>query len=316
MVGWIGVAACFDPSPRNGLPCTGDGECPPGQSCGEGICSSEAQADAAHDAEVAAADAAAVPALFGDPVLVPIACEPVCGELRDPWLDPTQTSLYFTAFVGGGVDVYVATRATAQVDFGLAGPAGTINTVDTEHAPFLSADGLRMWFSREVLPAGPPHDEVLVSEAPFTTAVPVSGVINTTGGDERGVWVSADGNVMLFARSSELAPADHDIYLARQDGGQWDTVERVPMLDRHEEDERSVWVLEEQRSIFVVRDGMIIETSWRGDDMLDLGTELRHTELDMTPLDDKYGVWASPEGNEIWFSSNRGGVFSLYRAVR
>jgi hypothetical protein len=261
----------------------------------------------------AGADAALADDPFGEPQLVTITCEPACTAIRDPWLSPDMTWLYFAGQTASGFDLYVANRASPEADFVQAVPVGAINTLDAEHAPFLSEDGQRMWFSREII--GPPYDDVFYSEAPFDTAVEVAGVVDTAAGDERGAFLSRDEQMMLFARAPGANQGNHDIYLARLANEQWDTVVRVSGLDETEGNELAVWWIEDAKTLYFVRDGFVYQARWSGDEA-GLGTSVYHAELDADPFDDKVGVWASPDGHEIWFTSDRTGDFLLYRAVR
>jgi hypothetical protein len=121
---------------------------------------------------------------------------------------------------------------------------------------------------------------------------------------------------MLFTRSAEKSPGDHDIYLARFEGGQWNTIERLVALSNEGGDERSLALVEGRRAIFFIRDDQIHEVIWAEEDASSLAAHVVHDELDTDPIDLKLGVWSSPDGTEVWFDSNRSGAQQVYRAVR
>jgi hypothetical protein len=125
---------------------------------------------------------------------------------------------------------------------------------------------------------------------------------------------------MLVARANSTSPGDGDLYLARLSAGseQWDTIERIDALSEAGHDERSVFAVPALRRLFFVRDGQIWEAQWVGDDLRQVAWSEVHPELDGADADKevKAGVWVSPEGSEIWFSSDRSGAMQLYRAVR
>jgi hypothetical protein len=323
------AAGCFAPEAREGLPCSERGDCPPGQSCSAGVCRvGAAVVDASAGGDGPVADAAPVdpPPPFGEvePVVLMCPGPEVCANVSEPFLAGAGKTLLFANVinaVNGNIDIFIASREQAQGAFGVAGSVGTINTVQAEHAPFLSGDGLRLWFAREDISAGParPYDEVLLSTrvtGPFNSAMAVPGAVNTALGDERSPQVLNEGDVMLFSRAAEATPADHDVYLARFEGGQWNTVERVAALNGTGSDEPSLSLVEERRAIFFIRDQQIHEAIWTGDDPTDIAVEIVHDELDADPLDFKIGVWSSPDGTEVWFDSNRSGTQQIYRAVR
>jgi hypothetical protein len=325
----LAAGGCFSPEAREGLACSQAGECPPGQSCQAGICTAGAAVGDASVGDGGAADGAVEvepPGPFGLAELVALTCPGpvVCADVRDPFLAGT-TTLYFTYAVnavGGNYDVYAAARAEGNGPFGQAASVGGINSTLSEHSPFLSPDGLTLWFSRQDLSSGAavrPYDEVLTSvraASTFDVADPVAGAVNTLLGDERAPQVSGDGTAMLFTRAAEKTPDDHDIYLARLEGGQWNTIERLAVLSGAGTNERALSLVEGRRAIFYIRDDQIHEVIWTGDDLGAPAVDVVHSELDAAPLDVKVGVWGSPDGTEIWFDSNRSGAQQIYRAVR
>jgi hypothetical protein len=321
------VAACFAPEAREGLPCSETGDCPPGQSCQAEICTSQVLFDAAPaDAPPVDASPPDPPGPFTGIEPIPLTCPTAigCVDVREPWLTADRTTILFSYAVNavnGDQDIYAATRPKGEGPFPQAASVGGINSTLTEHSPFLSVDGARLWFARQDLSGGVevrPYDEILASTrgAAFDVATPVDGGINTMLGDERSPQITADGTAMLFTRAPEAAPGDHDVYLAHQDGGQWNTIERLAELNIAGANERSVALVEERRTIFFIRDDQIHEAVWTGDDPRAIAVEVVHPELDAAPLDVKIGLWASADGTELWFDSNRSGAQQIYRAVR
>ena len=326
----LAAAGCFAPDAREGLPCSERGDCPPGQSCSAGVCRAGAGVvDASASADGPAVDAgpADPPPPFGEvePVVLMCPGPVVCADVREPFLGGEGKTLLFSYVVNAvnnNVDIYIASRAEAQGAFGVAGSVGTINTMLAEHGPFLSRNGLSLWYAREDLSGGAPtrpYDEILLSTrvtGPFNAALPVTGAVNTSLGDERSPQVLGSGTLMLFSRAGEATPADHDIYLSRFEGEQWNTIERVTGLSNTGSDEPSVSLVEGRQTIFFIRDQQIHEAIWTGDDPSDIALVVVHDELDADPLDAKIGVWSSEDGTEVWFDSSRSGTQQIYRAVR
>jgi hypothetical protein len=321
------AASCFSPQARDGLPCSEAGDCPPGQSCQVGTCSSETLPDArALDAAPGDAGPPPPPGDFGSPTLILLTCPgPVsCADVRDPFVSADGGGLVFTygvAPVAGNYDIYYAV-GTADSGFAVAASMGAINTTLSEHSAFLSDDGTQIWFSRQDISSGVgvrPYDQILYGKreaGPFDSAAGVDGGVNTLLGDERSPSVSGDGTALLFTRSQESSLTDHDVYLARLEGGQWNTIERVEALSLKPANERSIELVEERHALFYIRDEQIHEALWTGDDPTRIAIDVVHEELDAAPLDLKVGLWSSPDGSEIWFDSNRSGSQQIYRAVR
>jgi hypothetical protein len=322
-------AACFAPEAREGLPCSESGHCPPGQACQAGVCAGGAVIDGGETPDATLFDAAPPdpPGAFGtvEPVVLTCPGPMVCVNVRDPFLNADRTAILFTYLVNavnGNFDIYVASRVDSESGFMQATSAGTINTTLEEHTPFLSGDGTQLWFARRDISSGAavrPYDEVLLSVrvgGPFDMAAPVAGGVNTLLGNERSPQVTGDGQIMLFARSGEPTPADHDVYLARQEGGQWNTIELVRELSAPGGNERSLALVEPRKALFFIRDDQIHEVLWTGEDPTAVAVEVVHAELDANPPDSKVGLWASQDGTEIWFDSDRAGAPQIYRAVR
>ena len=319
------MAGCFGPDAREGLRCTSSGDCPPGQDCfpvaggpEPGVCSSAPPIDGG----IADAGAAA----FGAPELVELTCaEAPCLSPRDPSLTDDLGQVAFTVQsvnAPGDLDVYLASRPAAGDPWLTAAPAGTIDSLIVEEGSSVAGNGLALYFSRDDQNVvGPPYDDLWLSERlgttdPFDSAAPVTGVVNTANGDERSAVRTADGTHLVFTRALDIDIGDHDVYLAVDGGGQWDTVERIPGVSMASADERSVALVEGLRSLFVTRNATIVEARWSGDDIASAEVVAVHDELTVAGAILISGLWVAPDGGEIWFGACDQAGCVLYRAVR
>ena len=213
------AAGCFGPEPREGLRCSADGDCPPGQDCfpggpGAGVCSSAPPADASADVDGGG------PIAFGAPDEVPFMCgEAPCLSPRDPSLTGDRKQIAFTVETmnaDGDLDVYLAIRPTAFDSWFPAAQAGAIDSLLVEEGSSLSANGLRLYFTREDQNlGGPPYGELWVSDRvaegdPFDNAAPVAGVVNTSQGNERSAVQTADAARLILAAIESQASATSD----------------------------------------------------------------------------------------------------------
>ena len=319
----LSLAGCFGPDAREGLRCSAFGRCPDGQHCyqvdGQPVCLAAPPGDAA--------DPDNPIILFGVPVPVELMCdtgETPCRSPRDPALTDNRTQMVFTidaVNAAGDRDVYLARRATAEDMWDTAAPAGAIDTTLVEEGSWMTGNGLALYFARDdQAVAGPPYDDLWVSErvdvtAGFDTAAPVAGAVNTSRGSERWAARTADGSALVFARALEGAPDDHDLYLARDRGGQWDTVAHLPQLSAADGDERSLAVVEEEKTLFFSRGEHIIEARWTGDDLATAEVFGVHDELLVAGATLVSGVWASADAKEIWFGACTD-TCDVYRAIR
>ena len=316
------VAGCFDPDAREGLSCTSEGDCPPGQDChpvagGPGMCLSAPPGDGGIAADGGLA--------FGAPEMIELQCgSDACLSPRDPTLIENRTQILFTVDslnAAGDRDVYLANRPTAFEPFLPAAPAGAIDTITVEEGGWVTANGLRLYFTRaDQNMDGPPYGDLWVSDRlattdPFDAAAPVAGVVNTSQGDERAAVGTVDGNRLVFARALGVDPADHDVYLALESGEQWDTVARVDVLAVAGEDEHSVAMAEATQSLFVGRGDRIVEARWSGGFIAGAALVAVHDELVVAEAERVSGLWAAPDGSEIWFGAC-GDTCAIYRAVR
>ena len=280
----LSMAGCFGPDAREGLRCSRAGDCPPGQDCyetAEGqICASQPPVDAA--------GGRCRRAPFGAPELVELVCpELACLSPRDPSLNGDRTQLVFTVQTLNAVgdhDIYMAFRANPEDPFDMAAPAGMINSLLAEEGSALSEDGLTLFFTpgRSERQAGPPYGNLFESSRTqvgdaFDIASEVPGVVNTSFGNERGAAANAEHTRLVFGRALDLDLPDHDLYLARAGGAQWDTVERLDTVS-HGRRRRAVGRPGRgAKLLFVSRGDRILEARWEGDELIGAEVVAVHT---------------------------------------
>ncbi|MBE7501153.1 MAG: PD40 domain-containing protein [Verrucomicrobiales bacterium] len=141
--------------------------------------------------------------LFGEPVELP--WETPETQAAFPCITPDGLTLYFASDRPGGVgqrDIWVTTRPTLSARWGTPINLGAaVNTTAIEDDPFLSADGLSLYFdstrpgslgSRDLWVATRPSPA-----APFGPAVHLGPAINSSAFDGTGC-VSRDHLTLLF----------------------------------------------------------------------------------------------------------------------
>jgi Tol biopolymer transport system component len=143
------------------------------------------------------------------------------GDDGTPFVSVDGRSLYFFSTrpdpgAQGGRDLWVATRATGNSDFGAPEVVPGVNTEELEHLPRLSADGRSLLFvsSRTSDNLG---SNIWVSERggageAFGAATELAGV--NTDAREEGFWLSDDGLSLVFASNRGLEEPDMDIWVA------------------------------------------------------------------------------------------------------
>jgi hypothetical protein len=234
--------------------------CPDGQHCfevdGQPVCLAAPPGDAA------APDDRII--LFGVPVAVELMCdtaETPCRSPRDSGADRRPDPDGFHDRLGeraGDRDVYLARRATAEDMWETAAPAGAIDTTLVEEGSWMTGNGLALFFARDDQSvAGPPYDDLWVSERADWSRRSSTPPRRSRSGQHAATEASGgrrarptEARWCSRARSRQR-PDDHDLYLARDGGGQWDTVAHLPALS--DGDERSLALVERQKTLFFSR---------------------------------------------------------------
>jgi hypothetical protein len=187
-----------------------------------------------------------------------------------PYVTPDGLALYFYSERSGGAgarDLYVATRANHNVAFGGVTPLTNLNTAQLDYHPWLSEDGLTIYF----VSGGAGNGDLFRATranpgAAFASPQPLTELNSPS--DEGGITLSADGLEVIFTSNRPGGAGARDLY-------------------------RAV----------------------RASTSLVFGTPQPITELDTT--DNELDPGLSPDGTELYFSSNRGGGDnSIYRSAR
>ena len=156
--------------------------------------------------------------------------------------------LIFVRRQNGAADLWSSVRTNPSETWGVAQrmPDG-INSLQQDQTPFLSADGLSLWFASDRI-GGSGKSDLYVSrrETPdgaFGPATPLGAPINTPD-DEASPFVSADGLTLLFGRGVPRqlfqatrpkldAPFGTPKVLANVNSGQWQEFPRLTQDGLH-----------------------------------------------------------------------------------
>jgi hypothetical protein len=84
-------------------------------------------------------------AAWAAPVLVPSLS--TTGTDTEPWVDPTETTIYLSADGAGIRDIYLSTRANASATWETPTAVMEVNSNGSEEDPWLSIDGHTLFFS-------------------------------------------------------------------------------------------------------------------------------------------------------------------------
>jgi hypothetical protein len=160
-------------------------------------------------------------------------------EDRVPWISRDGLTLGFGSGRAGGpgmIDLWWATRSDPASDFGAPQPIPNVNTTGNEVASFLSANGLRLYISRDSA-AG--LDLYVAERADLSSdfGTPVAITELESPNDERDLCLSED-ELEVFIASNRAGSQGMDLYRAtRPDlASPFSTPVRVDELDSPRDD--------------------------------------------------------------------------------
>ncbi len=145
----------------------------------------------------------------------------VNGSAQDnsPSISADGLSLYFSSNRGGygGVDLFVATRETIADDWGVPSNLGSVvNSSDGDYMSHISADGLSLYFSSE-RPGGLGLRDLWMTTRATTNdewSEPVNlGPTVNSSSNERRMWISSDGLMLLLQSDRPKGSGVVDIYM-------------------------------------------------------------------------------------------------------
>jgi len=243
------------------------------------------------------------------------------GRTGDLWgsnLSFDGLTLTFAESDGVSQEKVFFARRDEGAAFLAATELSTINTADTQGTPFLTEDGLSLYFYSERNAVGQRDLYVATRSsvaADFGTAALVTN-LNSDGDDEM-PWLSRDQLTIHF--SSDRASVKGDLFVAtRADRlASFSNLSAVAELNTTDSTEESPALTEDGSTIFFASDrsgGYDIYTSVRNSPTAPFGTPTPVAELNSSLRDSD--VTVSRDGRELIFSSTRSGATRLYRAVR
>ncbi len=246
-------------------------------------------------------------------------------DLYGPRLAADGLTLYLSQTRGmpfKDEDIYTATRPSLDVArFGAATRSDKLSSTAFDGSAFPSEDQLEIYFSSARL-GGAGNRDLWMARRPQANAAfgnpTVVPMVNSTGNDQN-PSLTDDGLLLFFASDRD---GDEDIYVSfrANRGAMFSRPIKMPGLSRPGKDTAPFISGDGQRIYFTSdraggRGGLDIWTATRGNR---LATSF--DEPTVVPGVNSSGHDEDPslsrDGRELLFSSNRGGAFELYRAVR
>jgi hypothetical protein len=265
----------------------------------------------------------------------------------NPTLTGDLLEIYFTTDrVSGNGDVWFATRPTATAPFGAPAPVTVVNGSSFETSSAISTDGLTLWFGSD-RPGGVGANDIWISQratraSPWST--PLNVVALNSPADDIPRPPGQHGLVMPMAstKATGTSPAsggNYQTYLATRPttGGQFGAPVAIPLLDFADRSTVDGFLTDDGLTMFFssapvaepadaavsttdagkIADGGVANSdlfvAWR------LSTTASFTPWqplgDLNTAADERDPWLSPDGQTLYFTSDRSGVLSIYTAA-
>jgi outer membrane protein OmpA-like peptidoglycan-associated protein/tetratricopeptide (TPR) repeat protein len=173
--------------------------------------------------------------------------------------DQTGTNNYGSNRTGKGSCDLFYTKKIGSNWLNPKNVAGSVNTINWESQPSLSADGKTLYFIRRVSQKGDlPNTDIFVTtlqeNGTWSAATPLPNTINTPM-QEESVLIHPDGKTLYFASKGHIGMGGSDIFVTRlQENGQWSKPENLGFPINTEFDENSLLVSPEGDIAFFASD--------------------------------------------------------------
>lgn len=260
---------------------------------------------------------------FGAPELV--AGIDVRQDLWAPALSSDGLTLYYAASDDGSTEqIFSATRTDlASATFAGAAPLPGLGGNAADGTPFVSADGLRLYFYSQ-RGGGPGGRDIWLATRPnpnaaFTAPTVLDGV--NTPSAEHLPWLSADELVLLFVSSRDGGLGQSDVWIARRAAASGPFTSLVPLAEINT-------TLDEGRAV-LSRDGRTLffsSTREGGQGGHDLWAATRASaDAPFTSITNLSAVnsasndidpFLSPDERELYFVSGRNDQTRIWRTTR
>jgi hypothetical protein len=268
---------------------------------------------------------------FGPPELVSELAS--TEQTGNPTLTADLLEIYFTVDVpGDSGDVWFSTRSAADLPFAAPGPVAGVNTPSFETSSAISADGLTLWFGSD-RPGGVGAVDVWVSTRPRRTdpwSTPLNVVALNSAVDDI-PRPPGQHNLVMPLASQRNANDVYQTYLAARSAvgapfGAPALISELAFPDRSTVDgsltDDGLTLFFSSTPVSRVPDGGVptdaavptgdLYVAWRRSTNEPFSETQPLGDLN-TPADER-DPWLSPDGKLLYFTSDRGGVLSIYVA--
>jgi Tol biopolymer transport system component len=243
-------------------------------------------------------------------------------------LSPDELTIYFASNRNDpgtpDYDIFVASRATVNADFGAASPITAVNTGSDDRDPSISSDGLSLFFHSSRNAAADSYDLFVSTRTntgtSFGAATPLGSDINTAT-VETAPFVTADGQSLYFNR--DAGTGTYSILRAGLGATGFSNPVKLTELEPAGEGAYSPALSADGLTMFFASDragGAGSGDIWMATRTTPTGTFGSITNVaELNTASPEYPTWLSPDGCRLYFWSDRAGGagdFDIWQATR
>lgn len=232
-------------------------------------------------------------------------------------------TLYFSVSVGTEESIYVASRSGRTLSFSPATALSIANSTAQEGTPFISHDGLSLYFFSTRMGGQGDRDlwGMARSDTSFAFGTPFAVQNVSTVSRDHSPWLSQDGLVLWFGSSRTGTAGDMDLWTASRTtrAGLFASPTGLSEINTAAKED-DPGVSGDELELYFMSDRL------GGQGLADIYAATRSTPSGPFSTIENLGVvnsiWndacpaPSADGRELFFCSSRGGTSEIWRSVR
>jgi len=245
----------------------------------------------------------------------------VLGDKWGPSITGDRLVLYFAVSGETSEKIYRSTRAAKDQPFGAATEVTELNAIARQGTPYVSYDDTSIYFFRQTTDNQNSRDLWHASRAspsePFSNLAELSEL--SSNYREHLPWLTRDELTIYFASARATSSWETDLWMATRTSvtAEFGDITIISGLDDGESEDQSPALTPDGLTLYFTTDyltSLDVYSATRSAIDDDFGAPTREDELSSSG--DDTNLTLSPDGREIFISSERSGSQELWVAIR